>query len=96
MAGDGGVFSTHGQVTIEGKPFVVTFVNDEPFGQLSPKEAVALGVRAISAAIEAERDAGLVRFFKERLEMDDVALSAVIAGMREYREQTDLPDGSGN
>lgn len=93
--GQGGVFSTHGKVTIEGKPFVATYVNDEPFGQLSPKEAIALGIRTISAAIEAERDGGLIRFFKER-GMDDRAIGALLVGMREHREQYDPPEGLGN
>jgi len=94
-SGLGGVFSTQGQVTIEGKPFVATFVNDKPFGQLEPREAIALGIRTISAAIEAERDAGLIRFFKEA-DMDDQAIGVLLTKMREHREQYDPPWGLGN
>jgi hypothetical protein len=95
MTGIGGVFSTHGQVTKEGKPFVATYVDDRPFGQLSPKEAVALGIRAISAAIEAERDAGLIRFLKSDGKLDDHAIGILITGMRDHREQYDPPEGLG-
>lgn len=96
MSGEGGVFSTHGMVTKAGKPFVGTFVNDEPFGQLSPAEGYALGIRAISAAIEAERDAGLVAYLKDVGGMDDEEIAAIIVGMREHRQQYDPPEGLGN
>lgn len=94
--GMGGVFSTQGKVTKEGKAFVETFVNDEPFGQLSPEEAIAMGVRAISAGIEAERDAGLIRFLKASAKLDDDAIAVLINGMREHRDQYDPPFGLGN
>lgn len=95
MAGEGGVFETHGMVRKDGTPFVRTFINEEPFGELSVKESVALGVRAISAAIEAERDAGLIAFFR-KADFDDEAINVVLNGVREYREQYDPPEGLGN
>lgn len=96
MAGQGGVFSSQGQVTLEGKPFVATFLNDEPFGQLSPEEAIAMGIRTISSAIEAERDAGLIRFLKDEGKLDDEAIGVLLVGMRDFREQYDPPQGLGN
>jgi 20S proteasome alpha/beta subunit len=95
MAGEGGIYSTHGMVKKDGTPFVATFVNDESFGQLTPKEAVALGIRAISAAIEAERDAGMIAYLKAE-GFTTGAINVFIEGMRTYREQYDLPDGLGN
>ena len=94
--GAGGVFSSHGMATAEGKPFVATFVNDQPLGQLTPAEAIALGTRAIQSAIEAERDAGLIRFLKKDGKLDDQAIGVLIVGMREHREQWDSKEGLGN
>lgn len=91
----GGVFSTQGMVTIEGKAFVGTFVNDEPFGQLSPAEAIAMGTRCIQSAIEAERDAGLIRFLKS-LGTGAAEINGLIAGMRDYRNQAEPKEGLGN
>lgn len=91
----GGVFTTHGQVTIEGKPFVRTEINDQPFGQLTPPEAYALGIRAISAAIEAERDAGMIRHLRS-VGMPYEGISELLRGMREHRDQYDPPEGLGN
>jgi hypothetical protein len=95
MAGEGGVFEVHGQVTIEGKPFVLTSIDEKPFGQLTPQESIALGVRAISAGIEAERDAGMIRFLQS-IDFDIEAINAMLTGLREYREQYDPPEGLGN
>lgn len=94
--GEGGVFSAQGQVTKAGKPFVATFINEKPFGHLAPAEAIALGTRIIQAAIEAECDAGLIRFLKAELDFDDAAVSLLLIGMRNYREQYDPPEGLGN
>lgn len=52
--------SLQGAVRVDGKPFVVVYVDGEPYGQLTPREALQHGTRAIQAAIEAERDAAVV------------------------------------
>lgn len=95
MSGKGGIFETHGMVTKEGKAFVMTFVNEEPFGQLTPAEAIAMGTRCIQSAIEAERDAGLVAFLK-KTDMDDDSISGLILAMRDHREQATPKEGLGN
>lgn len=91
----GGVFSTLGGATPEGKPFVMTFVNDEPFGQLSPAEAIAMGTRCIQSAIEAERDAGMIAFLKTTA-LDDEAIGLMIMAMRDHRQQAEPREGLGN
>jgi hypothetical protein len=99
MSGQGGEFALHGAVNRDGKPFVVTSVNGEPFGQLSPAEAIALGTRAIQSAIEAERDAATLlamrRFAVESGEDDaDSAerfAASIIVAIRAHRGQVD-PD----
>jgi 20S proteasome alpha/beta subunit len=91
----GGVFETQGMVTVEGKAFVTTFVNEQPFGQMSPAEAIAMGTRCIQSAIEAERDAGLIKFLKS-LGTGEQEVNALIVGMRDYRNQAGPSEGLGN
>lgn len=91
----GGVISTQGMTTKEGKPFVMSFINDEPFGQLSPTEAIAMGTRCIQSAIEAERDAGMVAFFRST-GMEDEDAARMILAMRDHREQAEPKEGLGN
>lgn len=91
----GGVISTQGMVTTEGKAFVTTFINEEPFGQMSPAEAIAMGTRCIQSAIEAERDAGLIQFLRS-IDQDEAAINAVLLGMRDYRDQAEPREGLGN
>lgn len=91
----GGVFSTQGMVTTEGKAFVGTFINDQAFGQMSPAEAIAMGTRCIQSAIEAERDAGLIKFLKS-LGTGAAEINALIVGMRDYRDQAEPKEGLGN
>lgn len=91
----GGVISTHGMVTKEGKAFVSTYINEAPFGQMSPAEAIVMGTRCIQSAIESERDAGMVRFLKS-LDMDEDKINAFIVGMRDYRDQAEPREGLGN
>lgn len=91
MADEGGIFTTDARCTIEGKPFVaVTYTDSDgkvvAEGQLSPAGCLALGIRTIQSAIEAERDAGLVLFFKEA-GFEDNAIGALLTGMREHRQQ---------
>lgn len=90
-----GVFSTQGGTTKAGKPFVQTLVNDEPFGQLTPAEAIAMGTRIIQSAIEAERDAGLVAFLKTTA-MEDEDIGRMIMAMRDHRQQAEPKEGLGN
>ncbi|WP_297775092.1 hypothetical protein [Mycobacterium sp.] len=98
MSGRGGVFSLHGAVNMRGEPFVITEVNGEPFGQLTPREAMNLGTRAIQAAIEAERDAAtLVAMRKFGIvvvgdpESADRFAASIIQAIRDNRGQVD-PD----
>jgi hypothetical protein len=91
----GGVFSTQGMATKAGKPFVMTYVNDEPFGQLTPSEAIAMGTRMIQSAIEAERDAGMIAFFRS-IDMDEEDAGRMIMAMRDHRQQAEPQEGLGN
>lgn len=91
----GGVFMTQGMATSEGKPFVMTFVNDKPFGQLTPAEAIAMGTRCIQSAIEAERDAGLIAYLRTT-KLSDEEISTLILHMRDHRQQADSSEGLGN
>lgn len=91
----GGVFATQGMCTEEGKPFVMSFVNDQPFGQLTPAEAIAMGTRCIQSAIEAERDAGTLDFLTSTgMGTEDAAL--FISAMRDHRQQDGPSEGLGN
>lgn len=62
--------------------------------KMPPDIATALGLRAIQAAIESERDAGFISFMLEGLETDDQTASGMLAGLREYRRQFDAKAGS--
>jgi hypothetical protein len=95
VKGKGGVISTHGMVTAEGKAFVTTYVDEVPFGRMTPAEAIAMGTRCIQSAIEAERDAGLIRFLKS-LGTGEQEINALIRGMRDYRDQAEPREGLGN
>jgi hypothetical protein len=54
-----------------------------------------MGTRCIQSAIEAERDAGLVAFFKSS-GMEDEDISALILAMRDHREEAEPKEGLGN
>lgn len=62
--------------------------------KMPPDIATALGLRAIQAAIESERDAGFISFMLEGLESDDQTASGMLAGLREYRKQFDAQAGT--
>ena len=72
--------------SVEGQPVFAT--------QLRPSMATALGLRGVQAAIEAERDAGLIAFLRDELGVPNETLGAVIVGMRDNREQFDATEGS--
>lgn len=93
--GEGFGYFVHGRVTPEGKPFVATYVTDGngdkiAEGQMTPSESIALGVRSIQAAIEAERDSGMVRWLRETGAEDEV-IGGMIVGMRRHRDTADPP-----
>lgn len=88
MGAKGGILGTEAGATAEGKPFVVTLVDGAKFGQLTPSEAIAMGVRCIQSAIEAERDAGTVAFFREQ-GMGDREIAGFLHGMRAHRQQSE-------
>lgn len=88
--GQGGYFELQGCVRIDGKPFVMTTIDGEPFGQLTPAEALNHGIRAVQAAVEAERDAATVLGLK-KMGMGDTEIAGFIAMVREHRGQVD-PD----
>jgi hypothetical protein len=90
----------------DGRPFVkmTCGLGDTPVfsTQLPPSVCTAMGLRAVQAAIEAERDAGLVAFlmddFGPRSGMhggDAQRLAAVMLdGLRRHRAQFDAAAGS--
>lgn len=61
--------------------------------QMRPSLATALGLRGVQAAIEAERDAVLIAFFREA-GMDNAGVNATLIGLRSSREQFDPAEGS--
>jgi hypothetical protein len=91
VAGEGGVISTEAGCTRAGKPFVITLVNGEKFGQITPAEAIAMGTRFIQHGIEAERDGGMVAYLREQ-GFSDKKIAEEIAQMRDHREQYDPPE----
>lgn len=93
----GGSFFTNGATTKDGKPFVITQYEDTEGnviaqGQLTPAQAISGGLRQIQAAIEAERDAGMLAYLTE-MGMEKEAIAALISGMRDHRQQYDPPHG---
>jgi hypothetical protein len=91
----GGVIETQGMVTIKGKAFVTTFVNEKPLGQMSPAEAIAMGTRCIQSAIEAERDAGMIRALQS-MGIEEEDASRFLLAMRDHRDQAGPKEGLGN
>jgi hypothetical protein len=87
------------QVSVhDGRPFVkmtCSLASGDPVfaTQLRPAVVTALGLRAIQAAIEAERDAGLVAFYRD-IEAPEEAIGSMLLGMRHHREQFDAAEGS--
>jgi hypothetical protein len=81
-----------------GKPFIqmtCAYGDNEVFvSKMRPSVATALGLRAIQAAIEAERDAGFVKFVRDGMDMDDRAAGMMLSGLREFRQQFDAEEGS--
>lgn len=80
----------HGAARKDGKPFVLVLIDGQKRGQLTPAEAIAHGTRSIQAAIEAERDAGMVKAMKKAGATDD-QIAEMLIGLREERSQAD-PD----
>lgn len=87
---EGGLFELQGCVTMEGKPFVLTTIDGKPFGQLTPGEALNHGIRAIQAAVEAERDAAAMLGL-QKAGLDEEAIAGFLVMLREHRGQVD-PD----
>lgn len=79
----------------EGKPFVHLFINGKRVGQLTPRETLDHGIRAIQAAQEAERDAaiivGMQREYPDDPAHADRLAAAMLHMIRENRGQVD-PD----
>lgn len=90
MTGEGGNIECVGQVRADGKPFVLTRVGGKEFGQLSPRDALNMGTRFIMAAIEAERDAGVVRAMLDG-GFAQQEIAAQLTLIRKYRDSAD-PD----
>lgn len=90
----GGVIECVGQVRLDGKPFVRTVVGGRDFGQLSPRDAINMGTRFIMAAIEAERDAGVVRSMIDEGK-SPTQIGEALTKIRKYRDSADPdPDAS--
>lgn len=89
---------TEGMCTVKGKPFVQITArcavsgksSHEHKGQVDPAEAIQLGLRLIQAAIEAERDAGTLKFLTTEAEFDLPHAGVLIEGMRRNRQQFDI------
>lgn len=81
-----------------GNPFIqlTCSVGDKEVFQvnLSPDVATALGLRALQSAIEAERDAGFIKFLRDEMGVEDRLIGPMLSGMREYRQQFDADAGS--
>lgn len=81
----------------DGKPFVELQIirdGEHVFAtRFRPSLCTALGLRAVQAAIEAERDAGLIAYFRG-VGMDDQAISTILVGLRTHRDQFDAEEGT--
>lgn len=89
-----GSISCVGQVRLDGKPFVKLEVLREDFAQLAPRDAMNMGTRFIMAAIEAERDAGMVRGMLDEGRTRE-EIGALLTIIRKYRDSADPdPDAS--
>lgn len=81
-----------------GKPFIqmTCSLGDNPVFsiKMSPDVATALGLRAIQAAIEAERDAGFISYVRNGLQLDDRAAGVMLSGLRDHRQQFDAVAGT--
>lgn len=86
----GGFVEFQGCVRRDGKPFVITSLDGQPLGQLTPGEALNMGIRAIAAAQESERDAALLIGAK-KAGFDEHTAAGLLAMIREHRDQVD-PD----
>ena len=86
----------HGLVTRDAKPFVAVSWGHQ-HGQITPEDAHKLGWRAMSAAIEAERDAGIIAFLRDKAfaaaspDEQDQMIARFLSDLREHRQQYD-PD----
>src|SRR3954447_3112035 len=82
----------------DGRPFIqmTCAVGDELVfsTKMSPSVATALGLRAIQASIEAERDAGFISFLREDMGVEDKLVGAMLSGLRDHRQQFDAEAGS--
>lgn len=82
----------------DGRPFVkmtCSLKDGEPVfaTQLPPDVVTALGLRAIQAAIEAERDAGFIAFLHS-MNVDEQMVGPMIVGLRDHRQQFDAEAGT--
>lgn len=82
-------FTAQGIVASKDQKPLVDLHWGEQRGQLTPGEATQMGLRIIMAAIEAERDAGLLHFTLETMNGDYQAAGALLSGVRKHREQWD-------
>ena len=80
-----------------GKPFVqmTCALDGEPVFavKMSPDVTTALGLRAIQAAIEGERDAGFIAFLRS-MGCGNAEVGGMLIGLREHRQQFDADAGS--
>ncbi len=81
----------------DGRPFVqmTCALDGEPVFavKMAPGDVTALGLRAIQSAIEAERDAGFIKFLRS-IGAGDAELVSMLNGLRENRQQFDAAAGS--
>lgn len=91
-SGSGGLVEFQGCARKDGKPFVITSIDGNPIGQLTPGEATNMGIRAIQAAVESERDAATILGLKAAGgEFDDKTIASFLLMIRANRGQVD-PD----
>lgn len=84
------LIETLGQVRLDGKPFVLLLLDGKAAGQLPPSEAMAMGIRFIQSAIEAERDAATILGLRDA-GFDDATSAGFLDFVRKHRGQVD-PD----
>lgn len=96
----GGVEATVFEAQVDrrdGRPFVkmTSMLDGVPVfsTKMSPAVATALGLRAVQAAIEAERDAGFVAFLRS-IDIEEGGAAQMLHGLRLHREQFDVASGS--
>lgn len=82
-----GIFTESG-TTLEGKPFcVVRWDGEAQEGQMSPDEMRQFGLHCLEAAEAAETDAMMLKYFTEKVGIDEQMFGQVLKDLRVFREE---------